>query len=62
MNYSEIKELCKKGKVGIVPNWKGYIKWDYSRNQIIFVNGDYIMYQDELSEKIGNKTDLYYII
>lgn len=62
MTYSEIKELCKKGKVGIIPNWKGYIKWDYSKNQLIFVNGDYIMYQNELSEKIGDKTDLYYII
>ena len=62
MTYLEIKELCKKGKIGLIPNWKGYLKWDYSKNQIKFVNGDYIMYQNELEKKINNRTDLYYII
>lgn len=62
MTYLEIKELCKKGEVGIIPKWIGYLKWDYAKDQIKFVNGDYIMCQDELEEKIGNRTDLYYII
>ena len=29
MTYKEIKEICKKGKIGLIPNWKGYIKYDY---------------------------------
>ena len=62
MTYSEIKELCKKGKVGIIPNWKGYIKWDYSKDELYFVNNDYRMSQIELKDKTNNRTDLFYII
>ena len=62
MTYQEIYELCKKGKIGMIPGWKGYLKWDYTKNQIFFVNGDYTMNQNELEKHIKDRNDLYYII
>lgn len=62
MTYQEIKNICKRGYIGLIPGWKGYIKYDYFKNEIYFQNGDYIMKESELKDKIINKTDLYYII
>ena len=62
MSYSDIKELCRKGKTGMVPGWKGYLKWNYSEDELQFINGNYKMSQSELEDKIINRTDLYYII
>ena len=62
MTYSEIRKFCRKGEVGLIPGWKGYIKWNYAKDQLEFVNGDYVMCQEELEEKISNRTDLFYII
>jgi hypothetical protein len=36
MNISEIKYFCKRGKVGIVPGWEGYLNWDFSSDELIF--------------------------
>lgn len=62
MTYQELYKLVRKGKTGMIPNWKGYIKWNYSKNQIYFVNGDYRIDQEELENKIKDRNDLYYII
>lgn len=62
MTYSEIYNLCRKGKVGIIPGWKGYLKWNYGLDELQFVNGNYRMIQSELEDNIKNRTDLYYII
>lgn len=64
MTYLEIKELCRKGKTGIIPDWKGYLEWDYNTDTLQFVNGDYVMTQDELenNHNVTNRNDLYYII
>ena len=62
MNYLQIRDICKKGKIGLIPKWKGYLKWDYSLDELYFVNGEYRMYESELKDKIKNRTDLYYII
>ena len=62
MTYQEIYELCRKGKIGMIPGWKGYLKWDYTKNQIFFVNGDYTMNQNKLEKHIKDRNDLYYII
>ena len=61
MNYQDLRYLCRRGKVGLIPGWQGYVKWDYGKDQIKFVNGDYTMSQEELEEKIKDRTDLYYI-
>ena len=62
MTYQEIHELCKKGKTGMIPRWTGYLKWDYAKDQIYFINGDYRMNQEELEKHIKDRTDLIYII
>ena len=62
MTYQELYKLVRKGKTGMIPNWKGYIKWNYSKNQIYFVNGDYRIDQEELENKIKDRNYLYYII
>lgn len=62
MNYLDIKEYCKRGKIGKIPNWEGYLKWDYANDQLIFTNNDYIMQEEELISKIKDLDNLYYII
>lgn len=62
MTYQELKEICKKGKIGLIPNWIGYIKYNFGTKQLEFQNGDYIMFQEELESKIKDRKDLYYII
>lgn len=36
MNYNEICKILQKGKVGKLPNFIGYFKWNYGINDIIF--------------------------
>lgn len=62
MTLNELKLIIRKGKWGIIPGWKGYIKWDYASNEMQFVNGDYKMQYNELKEKVKDRTDLFYII
>lgn len=62
MTYKQIKELCKKGKIGLIPGWEGYLKYNYGKHELYFQNKDYIMNQSELEDKIKNRTDLLYII
>ena len=62
MFNQQIKEICQKGKVGLIPGWKGYIRWDYDLEELYFINGDYRISERELEDKIINRTDLYYII
>lgn len=60
MTLNQIKEVCKQGKIGLIPGWVGYIKYNYLTNQIYLENGDYKMYN--LEDQIKDRTDLYYII
>ena len=62
MTLQEIEQICKKGKVGIIPGWKGYLKYNYGLDELTFVNGDYLMRQEELKNKLLDRTDLYFII
>ena len=64
MTYSEIKDICKKGKTGMIPGWSGYLRWNYATDTLQFENNNYIMTQNELEGNYGisNRTDLYYII
>ena len=29
MTYSEIFDICKKGYIGRIPKWEGYLHFDY---------------------------------
>lgn len=60
MNYLQLKEKCKKGFVGRIPGWNGYVK--YKNGELVLVNNDYVMQEEELQEKIKERTDLFYII
>ena len=62
MNIQEIKDICKQGKIGLIPGWQGYIKYDYFKKEIYFQNGEYVIPQSELESKISDRNDLYYII
>lgn len=59
MTFEEIEQKIRNGKIGMLPNYKGYFKWSHSLNQVYMQNGDYIKLNlDE--EKL--RTDFYYII
>ena len=47
----------------MLPDWKGYFKYDYSSNQFYFQNGDYrLNWQQLVDMGIDKRTDWYYII
>lgn len=60
MTYTQICDTAKKGKIGKLPNFIGYFKWDYSNNTLIFYNQNYKCQAKDLN--IKNRTDFYYII
>lgn len=59
MTLTEITPYIKKGKWGLLPNYKGYFKWDYCRQCIYMQNEDYKKYNLQ-DEKL--RTDFFYII
>ena len=62
MTLQELKPLLMKGKIGLIPNWNGYLHYDYGLCQMYFENRDYKIYEKELEDKLNNRLDLYYII
>lgn len=62
MTLEELKPIIRKGKLGLIPKWKGYIKWDYVLEQMYFINDGYILTEQELKDKLKDRTDLFYII
>lgn len=59
MNIQEIEYLVKRGKVGMLPYYKGFFKWDYAKDCMYMQNGDYKKYDLQEERK---RTDFYYII
>lgn len=51
MNYNEICKILKRGKVGKLPNFIGYFKWDFGNKTLVFTNGDYKCLAEELDIK-----------
>lgn len=43
----------------MLPNFKGYFKWDYGTKRLVFFNGDYRCDANQLD--IKNRKDFYYI-
>ena len=62
MTLEELKPIIRKGKLGLIPKWKGYIKWDYVLGQMYFINDGYFLTEYELKDKLKTRSDLYYII
>lgn len=61
MKQGEALKLAQEGKTLLLPGWHGYFNWDYSRNQLVFKDGDYQLDGLELLDKIKNRNDWYYI-
>lgn len=59
MTYKELITIAKHGKVGKLPNFIGYFKWDYATNELMFQNGDYKCKAADLN--IKDRKDFYYI-
>lgn len=60
MTYDEMLKVTRKGKLGKLPNFIGYFKWDFGNKTLVFTNGDYKCLAEELD--IKNRQDFYYII
>lgn len=61
MTLDELKPIVRRGKWGIIPYWVGHIKWDYASDQLYFQNNDYKLFEEELKDKLRDRSDLYYI-
>ena len=59
MNYNEIVSLCKKGSTAMLPNYKGYFDWNFSKNKMYFHKDDYIR---DITDQEKERNDWYYII
>ncbi len=59
MTLQEIIPYIKDGHWGMLPNYKGYFKYNYYRKCIYMQNGDYINYN---LDDVSHRTDFYYII
>ncbi len=59
MTYDEMLKVTRKGKLGKLPNFIGYFKWNFVENDMIFYNGDFQCKASDLD--ILNRTDFYYI-
>ena len=59
MTIKELTPILKEGKIGMLPNYKGYFRWDYVNDCVYMQNKDYIKYNLTEEEK---RTDFYYII
>ena len=65
MTLDQLKPILKNGKYynyGIIPEWKGFIKYNYFLDEVFFVNGEYRLEEKELRDKLKDRNDLYYII
>ena len=51
MTYNEIKPLLQRGKIGLLPNYDGYFKWNYAINQLIFYKDNYKKYNLDNEKK-----------
>ena len=59
MTLAEVTPYIKEGKWGLLPNYKGYFKWDYHHQCVYMQNKDYKKYNLQ-DEKLRN--DFFYII
>lgn len=58
MTYEQIIPIAKKGNIIKLPNWEGYFKWNYNKDNLEFINGDYHSFNN--IDKY--RKDYYYII
>lgn len=44
----------------MIPNYKGYVKYNYADDTVYLQNEDYV--DKDIENKIKDRTDLYYIV
>lgn len=63
MDYNRATLYAATGRTLLLPGWKGYFYWDYTKNELNFRNGDYHLDNKQLKEKgVMERNDWYYII
>ena len=62
MNYNQATLYAATGYTLMLPDWHGYFKWDWSKKELYFQNGDYYLNNEQIKEKnLHNRTDWFYI-
>lgn len=63
MNWEQVINYAIDGYTFILPGWKGYFKYNYRTNELIFNNNDYYLNQQQLLDMgINKRTDWIKII
>ena len=63
MNYNQATLFAATGHTLMLPDWVGYFKWDWSKNELYFQNGDYYLNSEQIKEKdLHLRNDWYYIL
>lgn len=63
MNYNQATLHAATGHTLMLPGWVGYFKWDWSKKELYFQNGDYYLSEQEIIDKgLRDREDWYYIL
>lgn len=63
MNYNQATLYAATGHTLMLPGWEGYFKWDWSKKEMYFQNGDYYLSEKDLLDKgLDKRKDWYYIV
>ena len=60
MTYTEAQKLARKGKTIMLPDFIGYFKWNYSKEQLMVENKGFTCPAKDFD--IQNRKAFYYII
>lgn len=62
MNWNQATLHAATGATLMLPGWEGYFKWDWSKKEVYFQNGEYYLSASELKDKgVDKREDWYYI-
>ena len=58
MTFDQAKLYASSGYTLLLPGWKGYFNWNYKNKELIFKDGDYILNDNQLKDKLNLKDSL----
>lgn len=63
MDYNRATLFAATGATLMLPGWEGYFRWDWSKKELYFQNGEYYLSEKELLDMgINKRNDWYYIV
>lgn len=63
MTWNQATLHAATGATLMLPGWEGYFKWDWSKKEMYFQNGDYYLSEKDLLDKgLDKRKDWYYIV